>query len=1666
MQFKKRLHIALFDYRFIIVLFLCALNLNTQAQKPAFVENKGQWDSSVKYRHDNTYRQIFLEQNAIRFNLIDAESYDALLSHPPQATHFKYIKAHSYLMQFENANPNCTLKAEGSLEHYNNYFIGKNPEHWAKFVKSYETVRYEDLYPHTDMQIYFSPTGIKYDIIIKKGGDYRSIKVNYQGVSSMRIKKNGNLIVKTSVGKIIEQAPIVYQIINGEKHYIKSAYLLKNKTVSYQLEERFNPDYDLIIDPNLIFSTYSGSTSNNWGFTATSDQLDNVYQGGIIFNTGYPSTLGAYQYSFAGGENIPNTNFLGCDMVFSKYSDDGSNLLWATYLGGSASEELPNSMVVNEFNELLIMGTTGSFDYPTTPNAYDNYFNGGTPVSYMDIIRFSQGTDLVVSRLSEDGSELLASTFIGGYKNDGLNWRNGYNIFSGNHKLYNNYGDASRGEIICTKNSEVWVASTTFSNNFPIVNGFQTSFGGMQDGIVFQLSRNLEHLTYSSFLGGSKDDAAFSLDLDSNEDVYLCGGTLSPNFPCSENAYQNNLNGDSIDAFVTHISQYSNQILHSTLFGSENYDQAYFVRLNRYDEVYIMGQTYATDTTLIYNADYNTRNSGQFIAKFQTNLDTLIWSTVFGTGSGKPNISPTAFAVDKCDRLYTSGWGRDFIGFEGNSFGDILGTKNMEITADAIQDTTDGQDFYIMQLAGDASQLLYATYFGEIHYGLGESCGKDHVDGGTSRFDKKGDIYQSVCASCGSPNPGANTPCNAFPTTPNAYSPNSGSLFSGSSGCNNAVFKISFASDLTVADFSTETYICISDTAYFQNTSNGNSFHWNFNDNGATSDSINPKHLFSIPGNHTVELIAIDSSTCNISDTIRKTIHVLFPRNRQLDSLSTCLNDSILIGFPPMNEHTYTWIPETGLSDSHISNPMALPDSSQNYLIIDTKVCPDTVSQFIEVRGTDHILSINNDTIICPNQNILLEANTSIPVDSILWSESPDFSTLLNTDLSESILVTPLETTTYYCKSITTECQIEHIDSVKVEIDFFQTNVIGNTSICQGDSSLLELEIDNNRPFEVIWTPASAFSGSNTQTPVIFSALNNTTVHLRVTDDIGCIVEDELEMTVFPFEPEMIVENNLCFGGCQGNAKVIVNGTPPYIYNWNNGESTDSLSHLCTGIYSVIVSDDNECTDTLTAIINSPEEISINYTITPTSCDKDTAIGAIDVNVTGGTPPYQYYWSNGDTTASINELTYGNYTLTVIDSNTCSKTFYFKVNDDSDLQIGLGANDILCNGDCNGKLWVAIINGGQAPYSFQWNTGDTTAEITDLCEGIYHLTVMDSMGCLRRIGDTLLAPPSLYTELVTQQAICHHDTTWVAPNVQGGSPPYQYTWDDSSTAYAKGYIEGQHYVVITDSHLCSDTVFFAVSSPDSIIYELEITEAICPTSCTGEIDIQSEGGVLPHYYYLDNQKTNLQNIKNICPGEHLLEIVDHLGCVIKLVVDIPAGEVLLPLSIEASPEKAYQGEEIQLTATYYDKASYYWQPENLIIDDAHIYNPKARINTNTAFEVLLVDSLNCEHKAEIMLKLKEVICDEPYIDIPNAFSPNNDLVNDTYRVKGALIEDIEMNIYNRWGEMVYQINQVTDSWDGTFKGKEVDSGVFVYQLRITCIDGKEFKKSGNITVIR
>ncbi|MBT8326192.1 MAG: gliding motility-associated C-terminal domain-containing protein [Bacteroidia bacterium] len=734
------------------------MTLSVRGQN-GFVENQGQWSNQFDYLAEFNTQTIFLNKAGFSVLLHDNQKWAMWIeemhdhghsdaSHKHKNTE-KELDFHHIQFAFVGANLTNPKPTETNSEHYN-YFVGKDASKWVSNVKKHSTLVYEDVYPNIDLEFQILDQRFKYNFILNPGSKIEDIQIDIQGDDGVKVKKD-RLEVTSRFGSFSEIMPISYTLTNGTRNAIPMHYVERNGYIGFETDKAITGTYT-VIDPELIFSTYSGSSVDNFGFTATFDSSGNLYAGGIATRPGfglsgrYPATIGAFSVSFNGGSGFEPAN-LPCDISISKYDSSGANLLYATYLGGE-SDEYPHSLIVDENNNLIVFGSSYSTTYPTTPGAPYPLNRGGT--------------DIVVTKFNSTGSALIGSTYIGGTLNDGLN-ENSYTRYF--------YADDFRGEVNLDQDGNIYVATSTVSDNFPTSAGaFQTTSWGAQEGVVFSLNPTLNTVRWCSYFGGLAHDAIYSIDVAETGDLYISGGSNSANLQKTVGSVGESFNGGRTDGFLAQISNNGATLKKTAYWGTSGYDQILSLDIDKSGDIFVVG--HSDNDMLVSGNVYSNTGGSQFISKFSPNLDNILLSTVFGSGGTLPDITINAFLVDECGKIFVSGWGSN------SETATRRRLSNMPITYDALQKTTDGQDFYLAVFRKDAQELLYGTYFGGNRSG-------DHVDGGTSRFDKRGVIYQSVCSSC--PEPEFPNPNNDFPVSDGAYSETN-----PSPRCSNASFKIAF----------------------------------------------------------------------------------------------------------------------------------------------------------------------------------------------------------------------------------------------------------------------------------------------------------------------------------------------------------------------------------------------------------------------------------------------------------------------------------------------------------------------------------------------------------------------------------------------------------------------------------------------------------------------------------------------------------------------------------------------------------------------------------------------------------------------------------------------------------------------------------------------------------
>jgi len=1153
--------------RLALILLLVSVRVIGQTpQGLRFVQNKGQWNDGIDFQAKvpggrvgvsaQGFSVLLLDMNELEDRHLEGHQHGAINEFDG---HAEPVNAHYFQINLLGSNTNVNPAPDTPLQGHYNYFLGNDTSRWASNVKAFASIVYPEVYAGIDLRVSSIGNNLKYDFIVKPGADPSQIEIEYRGVDGIR-KSEDDLEIQTVVGSLTEEKPYSYQGTGNTRKTVPSEYHLRDNRVSFSFPDDYDASRTLVIDPLLIFSTYSGSTADNWGSTATPGEHGTLYSAGVTQESDggfFPATTGAFQ--------LDNHGYF--DMAIIKYDSAGTKFLYATLLGGSLNDS-PESLVVDKATgDLLVLGISGSPDFPTSSNAFDNSFNSGTEIFNRVLFSYDKW-DIVLTRLSPNGDQLVGSTFLGGSGNDGLNRPK-----QSGGPLVVNYGDEMRGDVITDETGNVYISSVTSSSDFPIVNGFDNFFEGGSDGLIVKLTPDLSSIIWSSYLGGAGFDASYSIKFDGTNNIILAGGTTSSDFPVTAGAYQTTFNG-IVDGWIARVAADGSSIINATFTGTVSFDQVYFLDLNSSGHVYCYGQT--TGHIPVTSGVFHNSNSGQFLQKFSADLSTLELSTVFGSGTTSgliiPNISPTAFMVNDCNNVYMSGWG-GFVNSSSQTGFWQSTTNGMPITADAYQPTTSGSDFYFIVLNGDATELVYATY-------LGGTSSKTHVDGGTSRFDKYGIVYHSVCSGCtfGNTTFGSSSD---FPTTQNAKS-----RYNLSGNCNNAAFKFDLSSlrarfdtnnlALTMPGFNN---VCYPDTIVFQNQSTGGrTFVWDFDD-GTIVTRLNTQprdvlHQFQQTGQYSVKLKITDLSTCSQTDSITKVITYFRPDIRVGEDAMVCEGNSFQL--TASGGVTYHWTSADGTFNSHQPSPVIHPDGPMSYYVTveDSNGCTktDTITIGIKQYVRAHFQTYNLDFSKSDYNNVcfpepLRFKNQSTNGENFIWDfgdgviiPKTKFDTI---SIMHGYLAQGLYRVKLKAINLNT-CNLA--DSVVKTIHYFrdQIEVSDDGEICEGTS--FQLAATGGSSYDW-YTQDHAFS-SNKSSPLV-QPTRTTEYFITVTDANNCSRKDTVEVVVHT-RVGLQWEHQL-EGNCTDHPSVVAqNLTPPedgVTFHFNFGDGTISEETKVEHVY-------------------------------------------------------------------------------------------------------------------------------------------------------------------------------------------------------------------------------------------------------------------------------------------------------------------------------------------------------------------------------------------------------------------------------------------------------------------------------------------------------------------
>jgi hypothetical protein len=612
--------------------------------------------SAIGETHESDGKENTSTASIIRMRLVGAEVTTQLIGREPQPGHV-------------------------------NYFIGNDPGQWHTQVPMYAMVEYRQVYPGINLIYYGNQRQLEYDFVVSPGADPTQIALLFEGTEAMAIESSGDLVLQTSAGELRQHRPRAYQIIDGRERTVEGQYVVRPApesagvaVIGFQLAA-YDTSYPLIIDPILSYSTYLGGSSSDQGFSIAVDQTGAAYIAGATASADFPLG-GPMQPASSGGQ----------DAFVTKLSVDGPAIVYSSYLGGMGDEKA-FGIAVDLSGSAYVTGFTASANFPTT-NPIQMSYGGGT-------------TDVFIAKLNGAGSALVYSTYLGGNGADvgdsvildsaGNVYATGYTSSTnfrtvnaiqsapggngdafilklnatGSALIYSTYlggtgYDEGFGIAVDTSNN-AYVTGATRSFNFPTAGPLQAFMGNTTcaddgtvdscDAFVSKLNTTGSALVYSTYLGGTAADIAYSIAVDAGGNAYVSGKTASPNFPTAS-PLQPTLGGMD-DAFVSKLNPSGSTLLYSTYLGGNNYEDGFDIAVDATGNAYVVGSTSSTNFPTV--SPLQSALGGEmdaYVAKINPNGSSLAFATYLGgsTGTGSLVIDQgLGIALDAAGTIYVTG---------------------------------------------------------------------------------------------------------------------------------------------------------------------------------------------------------------------------------------------------------------------------------------------------------------------------------------------------------------------------------------------------------------------------------------------------------------------------------------------------------------------------------------------------------------------------------------------------------------------------------------------------------------------------------------------------------------------------------------------------------------------------------------------------------------------------------------------------------------------------------------------------------------------------------------------------------------------------------------------------------------------------------------------------
>ncbi len=628
---------------------------------------------------------------------------------------------------------------------------------------------------------------------------------------------------------------------------------------------------------------------------------------------------------------------------------------------------------------------------------------------------------------------------------------------------------------------------------------------------------------------------------------------------------------------------------------------------------------------------------------------------------------------------------------------------------------------------------------------------------------------------------------------------------------------------------------------------------------------------------------------------------------------------------------------------------------------------------------------------------------------------------------------------------------------------------------CFGNStgaSTLTVSGGSGPNYTYVWT--SAVSTTNSATGLAANAYT-----ITITDQINCSNTFTVTITQPTAALSATIQrtNVSCFGANDGTVTVTATGgTANYTYGWTPAEpATNAITGLGPNTYDVTITDANSCTTTQTATVTEPTALVLATSKTDLRCN-GISTGAITVTATGATSPYSYNWNpTQGNVSTASSLAAGNYIITVTDNSTCSASVSVTLTEPTSLVVSETHLSNLCFGSNNGSITLTV-SGATPGYTYQWTSNvSSTNSATNLAVGTYSFTVSDLNLCSFTQSVIITSPQvlSLTLPIASTDVLCFGDVNGtISATATGGTSPLNYSITDGVTS--QNSLVGQfsalaantYTVRVTDVNSCIDSALATINEPAKITDIMSPTDASCYRYSDGQILVTASGGNPGFSYALSNGVQNTTGLfSGLVANTYMVDITDSHNCTTIDSVKVNEPDSV-QITVTPDPVEVKLGESLQLQTSNNQQGTvtYNWQPSfGLSCYDCAA--PVFSGNYSVKYTVSMSTGAGCTGTSTVdvsVLPLYDVF-------IPNIFTPNGDGTNDEWKIFGNIpgIKQLNVTVFNRWGEKVFESNDINFAWNGIYKGEFAQPGVYSYVAKFVWLNNhSDNNYKGTLTLIR